>query len=114
MCIRDSVIHSHAVAQHDGRAQHVVATLFSAFYRNPRILPDYVLLRFRDLAGVPFLRDVPLKRVDAEVARRYQGHPLFLRCVADHVAGMTDSYALSVYDSMYAPWPRHPAGIPAL
>ena len=112
--IYQHVIHSHAVAQHDGRAQHVVATLFSAFYKNPRILPDYLLLRYRDLAGVPYLRDVPLRRIDAEIVRNYQGRPLFLRCIADHVAGMTDSYALTVYDSMYAPWPRHPAGVPAL
>ncbi len=107
------IIHSHVVALHDGRAQHILSTLFGAFYRNPRLLPDYVLLRYRDLAGVTFLRDIPLKRLDAEIGTNYHRHPLFVRCIADHLAGMTDSYAVSVYDSMYAPYPRHAAGAPA-
>ena len=109
--IYQHVIHSHRVAQHDGRAQLVVTSLFAAWYRNPRLLPDYVLLRYRDLAGVTYLRDVPLKRLDAEIAANYLRKPLFLRSIADHLAGMTDSYALSEYDSMFSAYPRHsPAG----
>jgi dGTPase len=105
--IYQHVIHSYRVAQHDGRAQLVVTTLFSAWYRNPRLLPDYVLLRYRDLAGVPYLRDVPLKRLDAEIASNYTKKPLFLRAITDHLAGMTDSYALSEYDGMVSAYPRH-------
>ncbi len=109
--IYQHIIHSHRVAQHDGRAQLVVASLFAAWYRNPRLLPDYVLLRYRDLAGVTYLRDVPLKRLDAEIAANYLRKPLFLRSIADHLAGMTDSYALSEYDSMFSAYPRRsPAG----
>jgi dGTPase len=100
------IIHSHLVSRHDGRAQLVLTTLFSAYYRNPRLLPDYLLLRYRDLAGVAYLRDIPLKRVDAEVAANYHKRPLFLRCIADHLAGMTDSYALAEYDTMVSAYPR--------
>lgn len=106
------VIHSHTVARHDGRAQHVITTLFGAYYKNPRLLPDWVLLRYRDLAGVTYLRDVSLKRVDAEVAASYHRKPIFVRCVADHLAGMTDSYALDEYDQMYSPYPRRSVGAP--
>ena len=110
--IYQHVIHSHRVAQHDGRAQLVVTTLFAAWYRNPRLLPDYVLLRYRDLAGVTYLRDVPLKRLDAEIAANYHKKPLFLRSIADHLAGMTDSYALSEYDAMFSAYPRKSPGAP--
>jgi dGTPase len=110
--IYQHVIHSHRVAQHDGRAQLVVTTLFAAWYRNPRLLPDYVLLRYRDLAGVSYLRDVPLKRLDAEIASNYARKPLFLRSIADHLAGMTDSYALAEYDGMVSAYPRHASGGP--
>jgi len=110
--IYQHIIHSYRVAQHDGRAQLVVLSLFSAWYRNPRLLPDYVLLRYRDLAGVTYLRDVPLKRLDAEIAANYHRKPLFLRSIADHLAGMTDSYALSEYDSMFSAYPRHAPGTP--
>lgn len=112
--IYQHIIHSHAVAQHDGRAQLVVTGLFGAFYKNPRLVPDDVLMRYHDLSGVTFLRDVPLKRIDDEIARHYHSRPLFLRCIADHLAGMTDSYALSVYDSMFAPYPRRLGGIPPI
>jgi dGTP triphosphohydrolase len=69
-----------------------------------------VLLRYRDLAGVSYLRDVPLKRLDAEIASNYTKKPLFLRAIADHLAGMTDSYALAEYDSMVSAYPRHSSG----
>ena len=110
--IYQHIIHSLAVAQHDGRAQHILTTLFAAYHRNPRLLPDDVLLRYRDLSGVPFLREVPLKRVEAEVVTAYREKPLFLRCIADHLAGMTDSYAVSVYDTLYSPYPRTRPGTP--
>ena len=106
------IIHSHVVAQHDGRAQHILASLFGAFYKNPRLLPDYVLLRYRDLTGVRFLRDIPLKRIEAEIASNYHRDPQFARAIADHLAGMTDSYAVSVYDTMVSPYPRRMAGAP--
>lgn len=110
--IYQHIIHSHTVSQHDGRAQRIVVSLFGAYYKNPRILPDWALLRYKDLAGVTYLRDVPLKRIEAEIASNYHRKPLFLRCVADHIAGMTDTYALDEYDSMVSPFPRRPAGAP--
>lgn len=110
--IYQHIIHSHVVAQHDARAQLIVSALFGAYYKNPRLLPDYALLRYRDLAGITYLRDVPLKRVDAEMAAHYARKPHFVRCVADHLAGMTDTYALAEYDSLYSPFPRHRAGSP--
>jgi dGTPase len=108
--IYQHIIHSYAVAQHDGRARLVVTGLFGAFYTNPRLLPDDVLSRYHDLSGVVYLRDVALKRIEDEIAKNYHARPLFLRCIADHLAGMTDSYALSVYDSMFAPYPRRLGG----
>jgi dGTPase len=110
--IYQHIIHSHLVSQHDGRAQLVLTTLFGAYYRNPRLLPDDVLLRYRDLAGVPYLRDIPLKRLDSEIAASYHKKPLFLRSIADHLAGMTDSYALAEYDTLISPYPRGRAGSP--
>ncbi len=107
------IIHSQAVSQHDARAQLVVNRLFDAYAKNPRLLPDAVLRRVADLSGLPFLREVPLKKVDAVIAGRWREEPVVLRCIADHLAGMTDSYALAEYDALFAPYPRRPAGTPA-
>jgi dGTP triphosphohydrolase len=46
------------------------------------------------------------------VVTAYREKPLFLRCIADHIAGMTDSYAVSVYDTLYSPYPRTRPGTP--
>ena len=106
------IIHSHRVSQQDGRAQLVLTTLYAAYYRNPRLLPDYLLLRYSELAGVTYLRDIPLKRMETEIAANYRESPLFLRSIADHLAGMTDSYALSEYDTLVSAFPRRGPGAP--
>ncbi len=47
-----------------------------------------------------FLREVPLKDVDREVAERYRPAPEFYRAIADHIAGMTDSYCNAEYKEL--------------
>ncbi|MDQ2980511.1 MAG: dNTP triphosphohydrolase [Acidobacteriota bacterium] len=94
------VIHSFPVSRHDGHARRVVAGVFVAYRENPRLLPDSVLLGLRDELGVRFLREVPLKDVDAEVQERYLPRPEFFRALADHIAGMTDSYCNAEYKEL--------------
>jgi len=91
------IIHSFPVSRHDGHARRVLAALFSAYRDNPRLLPDDVLRGLeRDLA-VRFLREVPLGAIEREVAQTYRPRPEFYRAIADHIAGMTDSYCNSEY-----------------
>jgi dGTPase len=91
------VIHSFPVSRNDGHARRVIAGVFKAYRENPRLLPDYVLLGLHDEIGVRFLREVSLKDVDAEVAENYTPRPEFYRAIADHIAGMTDSYCNAEY-----------------
>jgi dGTPase len=91
------VIHSFPVSRHDGRARRVIAGLFSAYAENPRLLPDSVLEGLRRELGIPFLREVPLGEVKREIARSYRPRPEFYRTIADHIAGMTDSYCIAEY-----------------
>ena len=66
-----------------------------------------------DVAGShPATKSVPLKRLDTEIASNYTRKPLFLRSIADHLAGMTDSYALAEYDGMVSAYPRRAPGGP--
>ncbi|MEO8430488.1 MAG: dGTP triphosphohydrolase [Acidobacteriota bacterium] len=91
------VIHSFPVSRHDGHARRVVAGVFVAYRENPRLLPDSVLASLSEDLGVPFLREVALKDVEREVEQRYRPRPEFYRALADHIAGMTDSYCNSEY-----------------
>ena len=85
------------MSRHDGHARRVIAGLFQAYRDNPRLLPDYVLRGLEAPLGVRFLREVPLGAVDREVAAHYRPRPEFHRAIADHIAGMTDSYCISEY-----------------
>ena len=91
------VIHSFPVSRHDGRARRVVATLFNAYAENPRLLPDSVLEVLQRELGIPLLREITLPEVPEEVERTYRPRPEFYRAIADHIAGMTDSYCISEY-----------------
>ena len=91
------VIHSFPISRHDGHARRVIAGVFEAYRENPRLLPDSVLLSLRDELSVRFLREVPLKDIDEEVDLRYRPRPEFYRAIADHIAGMTDSYCNNEY-----------------
>jgi dGTPase len=91
------IIHSFPVSRHDGHARRVLAGLFGAYRDNPRLLPDDVLRSMERELSVRFLREAPLGEVEREVAESYRPRPGFYRIVADHVAGMTDSYCNSEY-----------------
>jgi dGTPase len=91
------IIHSFPVSRHDGHARRVLAGVFSAYRDNPRLLPDDVLRLMERELSVRFLREVPLPQIEREVAERYRPHPAFYRAIADHIAGMTDSYCNSEY-----------------
>ena len=79
--------------------------LFAAYYRDPLQLDDYVLLRYRSMHGGSYLRDLPGDQVAGEVRKRYHGNPSFVRLIADHIAGMSDSFALKEYERLYVPFP---------
>jgi dGTPase len=94
------IIHSFPVSRNDGHARRVIAAIFHAYRDNPRLLPDDVLQTIREELGVRFLREVPLKDVDAEVAASYRPHAAYYRAIADHIAGMTDSYCNAEYEDL--------------
>jgi dGTPase len=97
------IINHQEVNRQDHRARLVVSGLFRAFWGNPLLLPTYALLRFHEETGRPFLRDLPIPKIPAEVARHYHGEPRFARVIVDHLAGMSDRFALEEFASLYHP-----------
>jgi dGTPase len=96
------IIHSFPVSRYDGHARRVIAGLFHAYRENPRLLPDSVLESLARELSVPFLREIPLARVEEEVAQHYHPRPEFPRAIADYIAGMTDSYCDADYREIVA------------
>jgi dGTPase len=97
------IINHQEVNRQDHRARLVVAGLFRAYYDNPLLLPTYALLRYHEESGRPYLRDVPIPQIPAEVARHYRPEPGFVRLVVDHLAGMSDRFALDEFTALYHP-----------
>jgi len=95
------------------RARRILSDLIEAYHIDPRLLDDYVLLRFKEIAGGAYLRDLPAAAMETEIARRYHGSGVFLRLIADHIAGMTDAYALSEHGRLSGAAPST-GGIPPL
>ena len=55
----------------------------------------------KELAGVRYLRDLPHESRERE-ARSYRSDPRFTRLLADHLAAMTDGYALAEHARLLA------------
>jgi dGTPase len=79
----------------DGRGRRVLLGLFAAYHADPTLLEPHVLLRYKEIARVRYLRDLPLERIEQELRRRYRGAPRFVRLLGDYLAGMTDTYAVA-------------------
>ena len=101
--IYEGIINHPRVNRQDWRAHKVMVGLFRAFWISPLNLPTYVLLRAREELGFPYLREVAFGRVAEEVRGRYHTSPGFVRLVTDHLAGMSDRYALEEYRSLEQP-----------
>ena len=100
------IINSFVVNRSDERARRFLLELFTAYYGSPRLLDDHVLLRFKEQAGIRFLRDCSPAQVAKEVEAHYRNNPVFVRLLADHLASMTDTYALTEHDRLYSAFPR--------
>jgi len=103
--IYSNIINQGPVSRQDWRARRVVTALFGAYWSAPAILPDYLLKRASEELDLPFLRDLPLKRVALTVTERYHSTPSFARLIVDHLAGMSDSFALEEYRTLQLPSP---------
>ncbi len=82
------------------RARQLMAGLFRALTEDPRLAEDYLLLRFKEECGGLYLRDLAPDDMNKEIARRYRGSARYRRIVVDHIAGMTDIYAVSEYERL--------------
>jgi len=93
--LEGSVRRSFDADRVDGRGRRVLHGLFVAYHADPTLLADHVLLRFKQVAGLRYLRDLPRESIEAEVGKRYRPDPRFARLLADHLAAMTDTYAVA-------------------
>jgi dGTPase len=102
--VKKWIINSYSVNRADGRARYFLRKLFAAYYTNPFQLESYVLIRMRDKAKVPYLRDIDVDEQEQELKKHYHNNPVFIRLICDHIAGMSDAYALREFEKLFIPY----------
>lgn len=113
--ISKKVINSREVANFDDLSARIIETLFDAYLKNPRLLPDSSLRRlFKEIkrlnGDVIDFRDSDLSVISKELDRikNYRASEApdeayaykfdaLLRSILDHISGMTDNYAMNAY-----------------
>jgi dGTP triphosphohydrolase len=91
----------HEADRTESLGRRAVLGLFAAYFADPALLEDHVLFRMKESTGVRYLRDLPLASREQE-ARGYRTDPRFTRLLADHLAAMTDAYALAEHARLLA------------
>lgn len=94
--IYKSVVSSQEVAQSDSKAKYLIKQIFKAYYEDPRQLPDYALNRYFSDKGYSLDRTTIIENKE-----ELQKDPIFIRMICDHIAGMTDSFAMEEYNNLY-------------
>ncbi len=93
--VEQRVLRGYEADRVDSRGRHVLLGVLAAYYADPTLLEPHVLLRFKQLARVRYLRDLPQESVEQEIREHYRADPRFVRLLADYLSGMTDAYAVA-------------------
>lgn len=128
--ISSRVIISSEVTQFDTSSERVIRKLYKYYYENPLSLPDNTLRRIyiaymkenkkRDISeGMGFvdfregnigiikeeldkITQYDLNEMEESEKKEYlTKRKILARCIADHIGGMTDSYAIHEYHKLY-------------
>lgn len=108
--IRGAVHHSLSVERMNVKGEYIIKKLFEAYYRHPQQLPDGPILHMMvDLGKYNSVEDA---RKDGVGVVRYHfeqertglsavQQALLMRRICDHIACMTDRYAIEEYNKLY-------------
>jgi len=112
--LKTTVLNSHHVQRLDGVAEYVIRKLYQAYLENPMQLYDptiiTILKRYKELIGEEDTYKYDIKKSIGEARRdlmefhkkRNDGFiAILLRGITDHIAGMTDAFAIKEYRQLY-------------
>jgi len=114
----NKIINSEEVNCFDGKGAYIIRKLYKAYYANPRQMPTTTLKRiYREISkytnDIVDIRDGKRELVKNEI-EIYRGndidndlkklkHKIFIRCIVDLIAGMTDDFANKQFEKLYSP-----------
>ena len=114
----NKIINSEEVNCFDGKGEYVIRKIYKAYKTNPMQMSKTTLKRiFREVCKytnyVVDITDCSREDIEKEI-KIYNGkdnsddiksikHKVFVRCLVDLIAGMTDDFANRQYDKLYSP-----------
>lgn len=120
--ISKKVINSPEVVRFDSKAERIIVGLFTAYYNNPKLLHQgtlrkiYIEMRKDTDNVIDFINgdldevrkeinliiNEDLSKMDESIQKEYeQKKKILVRAIVDYISGMTDSYAINEYNSIY-------------
>ncbi len=109
--LKDEIVDSEIAQGMDGKATFIVRRLFKAYLNNPQQLPNKTIItamrRYKEInpdveiEGNQENNQARMLLRDKMRAKDKEYICVLLRTVCDHVAGMTDQYAISQYKKLY-------------
>ena len=115
--INTRVLSSYDIQVSDAKGAYIVKKLFKALYGTPQQLPDNSIIsyllrtgRSSKKGGIAYLNEMRHQRGIGYIRKEfdvYYSHInqndniLLMRVICDHIAGMTDRYAIKTYRNLY-------------
>ncbi len=111
--ISEKIHHSKEVERMNAKGQYVIRKLFQAYYTHPQQLPDSIISQYMvdahqyanlmnaEKVGMGAVREKFEKFRSSQTSFGLADQILLMRKICDHIAGMTDHYAIEEYNSLY-------------
>lgn len=104
--LKNRILNSFVAQSMDGKSNYIIRQLIKAYLTNPQQLPDKTIVSlYRNYMSEEFKVDKVgelrerLKSDHSSWKKEYKS--ALLRTICDHIAGMTDGYALKQFDLLY-------------
>ena len=108
--IKKSIHHSRNVERMNSKGKYIIKKLFEAYYAHPQQLPDGPILHFlveNDIyKNIDDAKEVGIGEARVRFEEIMQNpdvysQVLLMRRICDHIASMTDHYAMEEYNNLY-------------
>lgn len=108
--IKGPVHHSRNVERMNEKGKYIIRKLFEAYFSHPQQLPDGCILHFMvDIGHYPSIDEASEEGngiVRTAFEKVMENPPLLYECIlmrriCDHIASMTDRYAIKEYNNLY-------------
>lgn len=111
--IRESIHHSRNVERMNEKGKYIIRKLFEAYYTHPQQLPDGPILHMlvecsndSKYSNIDKAKAKGIGKARVDFEKMMENPTLYKECVlmrrvCDHIASMTDRYAIDEYNNLY-------------